>query len=316
MITICAVVLSWENPEDTIKCAESIVVASNSSELIKCYIIVVDNGSSATTVSVLSRWHQNTNYTHVEVIYNDRNLGYSTGMNSGIRHIFAHCTPDFIWLLNNDILVDPGAIDALLKDAHDQKDVAIWGPTVLSTETRKVECAGGCRYSPAIGYAWPAYAGMDAEMLPEKPDPQIDYIYGAAMFIKGAFLERTNGLDDQYFLYYEELELVGQLAPHENYNWCRRALVYHIGAGSSSLPGVEQDKTRHAAASALRYTWRHHPYYLPLVFLARFFGILVRGVKLRNAKLPLAVLAGAKEFLIEISKEKRLNGKQQTSEKK
>jgi GT2 family glycosyltransferase len=303
LTTISTVILSWESPEDTITCTESVIKACKVAGLHNSPITIVDNGSSQATVSALENWHKRADTPSVSLILNPMNAGFSAGMNIGIRHSRGLVDSDYIWLLNNDLHVAPEAVKALLDDAQQRENVVIWGPTVVSARTRKVECAGGCRYFPLIGYSRSTYSGIGIEVLKNKSLPKMDYIYGAAMLLKADFLNRVNDLDERYFLYYEELELAQRVAPHERFGWSRDSIVYHVGAGSSSLPGVEREKTKQAALSAFRYTRRYHPHYLFFVFLARFFGILARGITKLKPQLPLAVLEATKQFMGEIKEE-------------
>lgn len=303
LTSISTVILSWENPGYTIECAESVLAAYNEAGLSESVIIIVDNHSSQSTTAALSTWYKSLNDSRVEIIFNETNAGFSGGMNVGIRRSRALGRYQYYWLLNNDISVAPGAITALLDDALKSPGVAIWGPSVISSTTRTVECAGGCRYFPTIGYSRPAYAGIDAAMLPRQPQPRIDYIYGAAMLLSAAFLDRIEQLDEGYFLFFEELELSQQMSKDETCDWSRGAIVQHVGGSSSVIPGVEREKAKQAAFSAFRYTWRYYPYFLPTVFLARFFGLLVRGITRANLQLPLAALDATKMFITEIRQE-------------
>lgn len=296
MTAIATVILSWEGPYSTMRCARSVMAAYSAAGMRESKIVIVDNGSSDSTVSELCSWHRELDDSQVYLILNSENLGFSVGMNTGIRHCQHIDNFDYYWLLNNDLHVDPESIDALLKAAAAQKQVVIWGPTVISEKTNRTECAGGCIYYRSIGYSRPAHGGKLISEIGELPVPRIDYIYGAAMFVDSNFIARVGGLDESYFLYYEEIELANQLTSSEEMGWCREAIVYHIGAGSSVVAGVSEIKTKQAAISSLRYTRRYCPFFLPTVCLARFLGILLRGLLQLDIRPSIAVLVAFFEF--------------------
>ncbi len=297
MTTLSTVILSWENPVDTVACARSVIASINASGIDASRVVIVDNGSTAESVAQLSQQLDEMCDPRITLLRNDNNRGFSVGMNTGIRACRAAGKSQYYWLLNNDLEVDSGAVKALLAAARASPHTAIWGPTVISRKTGKVECAGGCKYLPSIGYFFQAYAGMQTDRLAQQAAPDIDYISGAAMFLRGDFLDRIDGLDESYFLYFEELELARQLGPGDKLGWSRDAIVYHAGGGSSVVPGVERIKTREATRSALRYSGRYHPYCLPTVFLARLFGILLRGIRQLDPGLPWAVLTGTGDYI-------------------
>jgi GT2 family glycosyltransferase len=116
------------------------------------------------------------------------------------------------------------------------------------------------------------------------------------MFVEANFLYTTNGLDESYFLYFEELELSKKISPGQRLAWCRSSMVYHVGGGSSSVKGVEYEKIKQASISAFIYTGRYCPYYLPSVMMARLLGLLLRGLFRFNPKLPIAVVEGMVMF--------------------
>lgn len=305
LTTLSTVILSWENADDTIACIQSVVASIDAAGVQDSVIAVVDNGSSQATVTHLTRWLDALGDPRITVILNGHNSGFSAGMNIGIRDCRERGSSDYYWLLNNDLNVDPGAVGAMLASAREDTDTAMWGPTIISSKTGRVECAGGCRYLPAIGYFLQAYSGEESQGIAQRPATTIDYVSGAAMFLKGSFVDRIGGLDESYFLYFEELELARRLLPEEKLAWAKDAYVYHAGGGSSAIAGVERRKTREATLSALRYTGRYHPLYLPTVFLARFIGILARGIRQFDLRLPLAVLSGTGAYVVDRVKNRR-----------
>jgi len=294
--SVATVILSWECPAATIRCATSVIDAYATAGMKNGVIVIVDNGSSPPTVEALREWHESSAPDLVQLHFAERNEGFSVGMNRGIGHCRQLHHFDFYWLLNNDLHVEPDALGALAHASAQSPGTVLWGPTIISEKNHRIECAGGCRYYPSIGYFRAAHAGRSRCELAQLPEPRIDYIYGAAMFVQGDFLARSGNLDEAYFLYYEELVLARRLLPGESMGWCRSALVHHIGAGSSVIPGVDQFKARQATLSALQYTRDHHPWFLLSVCLARLMGLSIRGLLHRNRTLPLAAFEAIVAF--------------------
>jgi GT2 family glycosyltransferase len=296
LISVATIILSWGNAHDTIRCAES-VVAAYEFVGVGPRITIVDNGSCAETVATLSAWAKKASSTQIELVLSEQNKGFSAGMNRGIVHSQRRQQSDYLWLLNNDLYVSVDSLGELLAEAKRRRNVALFGPTVVSQQSKRVECAGGCRYYPLVGYSRPNYGGRAVDELDRLAAPVMDYVYGAAIFCRRDFIERIGGLDERYFLYYEELELAQRLTGDMAMGWCRKSIVYHAGGGSSVLAGVANIKVRQAALGAFKYTWRYYPYYLPTVFLARFLGILLRGLASLDPRPAVAVVAALVEFI-------------------
>src|SRR5829696_3281712 len=132
MRNVIAVVLSWNGRDDTLACLRSL-------ENEGAEVIVVDNASSDGTADAIA---------DVEVIRNERNLGYAGGMNVGIRAALERGA-DAVLLLNNDVEVEPGAV-AALAEALDGAG-ALCPVVVFADEPGRVWYAGAS-FDPRRGY--------------------------------------------------------------------------------------------------------------------------------------------------------------------
>ncbi len=299
MLNIAIIILNWENSPATLECARSVLDDMDlSSEHVHSHLWIVDNGSSDQSADVIKNW-VNTNVADnlVTVIENPENAGFSAGMNKGIFAAAKNAQVDYFWLLNNDLTVETGSLIQLSQAIMKDPAVAIWGPTVIDAATFKVQCAGGCIYYRWLGKEKRAFAGLRTNQLPHIEPPALDYIYGAAMLIKKELLDRLHGLNEDYFLYYEELDLVEHLNTSETLGWCQDARVVHQGGDSSPDKRAKVFAAYHAALSAFKYTWRYHPLCLPSVILFRVFGLPLFALRYKNPRLALAPFRALRDFL-------------------
>ncbi|MFC1776856.1 glycosyltransferase [Pseudomonadota bacterium] len=295
-LKVAIIILNWENAPATQECARSVV-----DEMRQCngiassHLWIVDNGSGDSSKNELEAWLDNLDIP-VSFIANPENLGFSGGMNKGIFAAFDRDRFDYFWLLNNDLIVEPGSLSSLLQSTIEGPDVAIWGSTVKDAATSKIQCAGGCRYNRWLGKESQVYSGLEASEIPSLKRPRLDYIYGAAMFVRGELLERLHGLNEDYFLFYEELDLVKQLRLEENIGWCIDSNVVHKGGGSSASKVIKTFAAYHAALSAFKFTRRYYPYCLPTVVMSRVLGLAIHAVHYRNPELALAPLRAFRDL--------------------
>lgn len=296
MLKVAIIILNWKDVPATIECARSVMdEMSLCSENVSSHLWIVDNGSGDSSQTELAAW-VDARDEEVSFIPNSENLGFSGGMNKGIFAAFDRDRFDYFWLLNNDLVVEPGSLSSLRQSAIKDSSVAIWGSTVKDAATGRVQCAGGCRYNRWLGKETPAYSGLETSELPHAKPPRLDYIFGAAMFIKGDLLERLHGLNEDYFLYYEELDLVKQLSPEENIGWCIDSNVVHKGGGSSASKVTKTFVARQAALSAYKYTRQYYPYCLPTVVTTRVLGLCLYAIRYKNPGLALAPWRALKDL--------------------
>src|SRR3990167_562820 len=98
-------ILNYNGLENTLECIESIRRLKQENFIIN--IMVIDNNSSDDSVEVLSK------IKGINLIRNNKNLGYSGGNNVGIKYALEKGA-DLILLLNNDTIVDKSLIKKLI----------------------------------------------------------------------------------------------------------------------------------------------------------------------------------------------------------
>lgn len=65
------------------------------------------------------------------LIANERNYGFAEGCNIGMRFALAVIDPDYVLLLNNDTVVDPGLLTEMIRVGESDKRIGILGPKIL-----------------------------------------------------------------------------------------------------------------------------------------------------------------------------------------
>lgn len=297
--SVAACVVNWNTPHDTVECLQSLVNGAIKPDTI----IVVDNGSSDNSVDHIISWARGRFSNEAIRVDTDsqattnqgrgaiefgmaccaRNNGFAAGANRGIALAASISHFDFVWFLNSDTVVQSEALAALLDCAATDPDVGIVGSTVVFADAPEiVQCAGGCTYNRWTTVIRPFLRGRPlSEAFGIYEEAVIDYVYGASMFVRTAVFETIEPFNEEYFLYFEELDFCNRLAlAGYSLGWCKESIVQH--KESRSLQNVSEDAKRqrmfanyHENLSTLIYTKRHHPYGLVAVMLLRFFGKLM-----------------------------------------
>ncbi len=269
-LRIGVVVATWEDTEQTIGCLGSLLNLQGAGRAFELKVVVSDDASSAQLFEDLGG-AITTMADEVTLVRGAERSGYAATVNRGIAAL-RDFAPDFLWVLNNDTRFDAGALEALIAAAEQQPQVAIWGSTVVAgIQGQTIECAGGYRYNPLTTRNAGIHAARPLSELENLSAEPLHYVHGAAMFIPTSVLASAGGLCEDYFLYFEEQDLVRRLPQPVELGWCRNSLVYHVGAASTGGVGVGRSQMQqyYENLSTLRFTGRFYPWLLPWVFGSR-----------------------------------------------
>jgi len=297
MPEVCAIILNWNGWQDTIECLNSLLRSSTSLKTI----IVIDNASSDKSSEKILAWAKNTysassitvleqnipfnqkpsNYRFI-YLQNKFNMGYAAGNNSGIRLALSEGNFDFIWILNNDTTLHERALETILAYAAEHPDTGVFGSTVVFADRlNTIQCAGGYRYNPWTTVLRAAMGEENLDrVLSDTGTPKLDYIYGASIFVRSEVFNRIGLLNEEYFLFYEELDFCHRCKKAGiKIGWCPDSIVYHkhrstIRQQGSSEKGKLALAGYHENLSTLIYTRRFYPWFLPFTAVFRFFGKL------------------------------------------
>lgn len=251
--TVLAVIVNYQNahlvrnllaslvPEKTAEAARGVVVRA----------VVIENASGerepierAVSELGIGDW------THV--IAAPRNGGFAYGNNLGFRHGFASApVPDFFFLLNPDTEVRSGAIHALLDCFDQHADAGMVGSGLELQDGRPWPYA--FRYPTLLheldqGLRLGVVSRLLQRHIVLRPmssqTEQVDWFPGASMMIRRQVVENVGGMDEAYFLYYEETDYCRKVKDAGWTIWyAPESRVMHIAGQSTGVTG-EQEGTR------------------------------------------------------------------------
>lgn len=162
-------------------------------------VVAVDNGSRDGTVRLLRE-----RFPEVTVLANGRNLGFAGGNNAGIRRALERGA-DFVYLLNPDTEVTPGFLREALSVARERPEAgAVQSLLLLAAERDLVNTAGNAVHFLGLGYC--ARFREPAASVPDVP-AEIAFASGACVLLRAVALRESGLLDEELFLYQEDLDL-------------------------------------------------------------------------------------------------------------
>ncbi len=210
-LDIAVVIVSYKCAALTIQSLAS-VAAERSAAGFNIRAVVVDN-ASGDAPPIAEAIESNGWRSWVTLVRAAKNGGFAYGNNVGIRRAYEDHVPSYIYLLNPDAQVRPGAIVTLARFLDSHTEVGIAGssfenldgsdwpiafhfPTLMSEILHGLELGALMR----LFKHW-----VVAQQMTKVPQP-IDWICGASMLIRPAVLESIGGMDENYFLYFEETD--------------------------------------------------------------------------------------------------------------
>lgn len=191
-------------------------------------IILVDNGSSDGSVTFL-REH----YPEVKTVQNEKNYGFAKGNNIGVKH----AKGDYVAFLNNDMRVDPKWLKYLLQPILENENVVCTGGKILSWDSNKLDYGGS--FLTFDGHAMHENFGMKYDESMYNENRYIFFPCGGSMLVSKSVFIDTGGFDEDYFAYYEDVDLGWRLWIFGyDIMFASKSIVYHKHNITSSKFGM------------------------------------------------------------------------------
>lgn len=150
----------------------------------------------------------------VELILADRNGGFAYGNNEGIKAALSSgFQPDYFYMLNPDAYPLPGAIDQLVAVSQQYQDQCLLGST-LHDESLTARCSAfrfpglisEFQRGAHLGIVDRLFPGAVVAMPPQTSAFECEWVSGAGFFFSYKVFEIIGFMDEDYFLYYEEVD--------------------------------------------------------------------------------------------------------------
>ena len=321
-MTLGVVLVNFKGADDTIECLESILRSS-----IPLEIAVVDNNSADGSVEKLLSWAAGRyscqaasdqlsrlslpalpkplsvalpsadkpsvvwSRSAFSLIESPINGGFAAGNNIGIKHLLRSESVEFIWLLNNDTVVEHDAAEKILAKMQSSERIGMCGTTVKSYHNPDViQALGGHQFNWLLGSSVGIGSGLTSQgsLATSTIEAATDFVTGASLAVSKKFLEAVGLMEEDYFLYFEEIDWAVRNRNRFQIGFEPAAVVYHkegSAIGSSSRRGQRSEASEfYLMRSKLIFIKRHRPLLLPIYYLLSVLQILTRISRLQPGK--------------------------------
>ncbi len=205
-------------------------------------VCVVDNASQDGSADAVAR-----HFPEVTLIRSLSNDGYAAGNNLGLQHFgFPHRPrARYAMLLNPDTIVPPGALAKMTRFADAHPDVGVVGPKLVLPDSKLDKACRRSFPTPEVSFyhliglsrLFPKsrrFARYNLTFLDENQQADVDSVVGACMLVRARAIQEVGLLDEQFFMYGEDLD------------WCLR--IRQAGYRVVYYPGVVVQHVKRAAS--------------------------------------------------------------------
>ena len=262
------VIVSYKSAALTVDCLRSVAAERATSQLhLRC--VVIDNASGDEPV-VAEAIRANGWDAWARVVLAPRNGGFAYGNNLGLKELERDGRCDFVHLLNPDTVLHSGAIPALVAFFERHPRAGIAGGifenadgSVWSIAFRFPSLLGELEQGVNLGLVSRVLSSSRVPMSLGQDEVAVDWVSGASMMVRREVFSRIGGLDEAFFLYFEETE------------FCHRAK-----AAGFEVWYVPSSRVTHIAGQSTKVTERNvGPRRLPPYWFdsRRLYFTLTRG---------------------------------------
>ncbi len=230
MFGISIIIVNYNTADLLAPCLNSVVPRSD----LGLEVIVVDNASQDDSSAMVSR-----DFPWVKLIANESNAGFARANNQALKV----SNGEYIYFLNPDTVVQPGAFDAMIGFMESHRDVGLAGTRILNPN-------GSVQSSVERRYPGEKRAQKDLRGLPG----DIAWVLGASMVARRAIVEELGGFDEGFFLYGEEQDLCLRIRKAGwKIGFITDAVVVHWGGQSERTTATEDLWKKKFTAESLFY---------------------------------------------------------------
>jgi GT2 family glycosyltransferase len=297
---VAILLVNWNGWSDTLDCLENIFRL----DYRNFVVVVCDNASSDGSVEQIRAWIRGTS-SHVRMadarrgqstaaiewpiafaeltrteaeaggptpgdarivlVQNGANLGFAEGNNVGLRYLIRQPDIDYVWLLNNDVVVEGPTLTELVRCARSEPGIGAVGATIYEySEPNLVQAAGGGVFSrrnfvPRLITA-PRYRRGGQRNVA----PTLDFIAGACMLVRLEELKTVGLIDESFFIYCEDVDFCVRLrAVGSRLVHATAARVWHKGGSTVGHRSERHDY--YTVRNTMALVRKHYPLMTPFI---------------------------------------------------
>lgn len=246
---VAVVLVNYGTAGLCIEAVESVLSRDHGARAVSVHL--VDNASPGDDAGRLAREHADRGWgTRVTLYPEQVNHGFGRGNNVVFEALARKETPPAaVFLLNPDARLENEAIAALADFLDSHPAVACVGARIAKPDGTPVTSAfrfpsATSEFSDTLSFGPVArlFTSSSVPLPAELPTGRVGWVAGAAVMIRWQALIEVGGFDPDYFLYFEEVDLMRRLAAGgwETWHLCEARVIHAEGAATGVRSGDER----------------------------------------------------------------------------
>jgi hypothetical protein len=233
IVDISIITINYNLANEVENCLHSLISVLNSQKSFTYEIIIVDNCSPDKKLPYVENKFKDD---RIRFFYSDKNLGFGQGNNFG----FSKSSGKYVCFLNPDTIIKEEIFSRVMKLFVEDPKFGIIGP---KQQVRAPFFDFSAGLSPNVFFELFNLFGVGVFLegfliylytkFKGKKSLEVNWILGAAIFIKADLFRKINGFDKDYFMFFEEVDLCRRVLK-ENLKviYCPQYEIDHIGSVS------------------------------------------------------------------------------------
>jgi len=225
----------------------------------KFEIIFVDNASNDDSIEFIKN---NYNDGRIKILKSEKNLGFAGGNNFGIRNAIGQ----YVLLINNDTWIENNFLEKIV-NFYNNNNFDIVAPREVNYDKTEKDNNRSIMIDFLGHFAYKKFKNKDF------------YLSGVCLFFDKDFYIKTQGLDNNFFMYVEETDWFWRLNLLKiQFSYIDNLYIYHAIAGTTGL-GIKYNiflwRNQNTLQMLLKnYRWYNLLWVLPIYFIQNIFEIL------------------------------------------
>jgi GT2 family glycosyltransferase len=247
---VSIIIVSWNTRDDLRAAVDSCFRYSDG---LDSEVIVVDNGSTDGSVEMLCA-----DFPEVNVISNERNLGYTVACNQGM----AHGSGRYYLMLNSDAALTAGCLRELVTFMDLHPDIASASPRLQFPDGSRQYAAGifprlSVHILPAATIRKIELAATDRFERPAE-SYDVDYVFGACNIVRATVVAEVGPMDERIFMWYDDADWQKRMADagYRRVIFTNALCTHKVGTSYQALSAIRRNLRN--SMSEFAYFRIHH----------------------------------------------------------
>ncbi len=245
------IIVNWNSGQLLSDCINSIFNSSFKS----FHIFIVDNASIDNSIALLPKSN------NITIIFNLKNVGFAAACNQGFLIGSGEC----ILFLNPDTKLYTLTLENSIKYMVNNPELAVMGCKQLDNNGNIIP---SCSRFPSFKTALNDITGF-SKLFPKafpsstimrdwdhSTSRNVDEVMGSFLLTRRSVLEKFNGFDEQFFVYYEEMDLCKRIKDSGGTIFYNSDVeIFHLGCGTTNQ--IKATRLFYSLNSKLKYYKKH-----------------------------------------------------------